>query len=1608
MDELELLTGQEPMELDALLDPVETAPIGNTASNKNLAAHVAYVDGTDPVGMYRQITGEMSADGMSLQAQQLIEASRDANVKRSREALSDFLVSPDIDDYTKADVASDFLDVQSARYNIRNTASEVALSEEEVENAEQEIVRLDAGAWINEVNQVKRADQALFNAEVAKNDTETLTAYMDIVQYLSPFMESTMISKLVKDFREGLDTGEDVSGIAWDAILLTGSAKDEVVQALKSLPPQQRHEVKQQLAKIISRSSSIVMADDNDFARTEMLRTFVGEDYDNVDKWVDNTVSILDATVLGGPLVRLLRGAKKAPVTGPVEPSVGTLPDVKADATEPVIGSLPVEEAITQKGLMRPIRPIKGRALPKTLAAKYKAEGFDSRLDTRRQVRTAVQPVSLANNVKDFSPKRAADMHAAVVMDQTGEMADALYGTSRTEAIANDLAPEIGRSDGIIENKVGKMAEMSSPLFEMADDLKRFQASRGVTYFSDAEKSAARGVAWTDFQNAKGLSIRGEMSAIRDTDTGAKFTAVFGPENGGYRNAQDAVELTAYALRSYGVTHKDITLLKRTPEGYKEVKANNLDATQDGDYLVKVDYDWQVKPLDVTAPEQWTIKRNLFDRFATSMSLHKSIGTLTRNLLDPASILDPRMVKSAFAAVDKSSRLEQALLERGEDFAQAFEVLPKDRRQVVYDFFKEANHKGIKHDVVSLKANGFTDKEIDVVGKWRNAWDQIYWLENEDVARTLTNRGYMLLTDRKGSINLIGRPVAKNQKTSIPVGENLYDPVTDTVIPSVQSDVTKLYDKGGVVVRLRTPITVNGERVFYTISPEKQGTAYMRAIGKYDQVLPYRDGYYKVNYTAPHFIVERVKDAKGNVLYTRAVSIAGTKADALVEAKRLARTSGKTFDDADNNADYFIRGDVKGEARLDMEFEVAHMSGRSSQRFRGERLQEANSPNHVGADHSYIMSPAEALIHASRNISRRAPMREWLEAMKDRFAKQYGHLLPKDEYKRARYPSSLDQIVKAGRGTDKDVADARTAWSYIDEMESGYINAIDDGYKAMLNGIADALGNKGLAKAERGVRILAEGRGPTEFSKNVAFHAYIVGHPLRQAVIQAHQAVVYFPMNPSYASARMPLDALGALAHTTGLPIEAAAKMAKRDVKEFTAYIKDLQDAGLIASIDKQNLVRSSLSSMADELNNLPVFKQTHMLMTKLRQIGFDAGETYNMASVFGVFRDLAIQEGKTLTPAVLEEIAAKARNYSLGMNRAGDMPYNQNALGMLFQFLQVPHKMSTLMTTNRILSRKERLQLAAYVLPMWTLPTAAMYTILDKTGTLPENKEARDLVVQGVEGYLYNKAIQSMTGSDTKVDFSSLGPFDAFGLYEFVHEMVTSPAGEILSKTPSGTLFFGHNPRVTDAFRTMAGWVHGQDQFSNEKELADVVRASASIFSGMDSAFKAAYIFEHGKKLSYSGAETTGLDNIAGVAQLFGFQTIEEAERAYLKNRLFKDKQSLKDNVTEYYNGMKRSLADESISNADRMFVQKVLRSGMAVMKKEYGIEASKMLYDMMERDIKNNDSMLYKRLMETSGWRTNEQIRQDLERIKDWEPEKKAKLFDQLDGIERVEEIK
>src|SRR5690606_13005589 len=98
-----------------------------------------------------------------------------------------------------------------------------------------------------------------------------------------------------------------------------------------------------------------------------------------------------------------------------------------------------------------------------------------------------------------------------------------------------------------------------------------------------------------------------------------------------------------------------------------------------------------------------------------------------------------------------------------------------------------------------------------------------------------------------------------------------------------------------------------------------------------------------------------------------------------------------------------------------------------------------------------------------------------------------------------------------------------------------------------------------------------------------------------------------------------------------------------------------------------------------------------------LQVIGFDTGERIVQITSWLAHRDDAIRRGLDLNSReVLGEIHGASRAFTYSMNRAGEMPYNENALSLIALYMQVPHKAFLQMFTNRHLPKSEKAKLLA------------------------------------------------------------------------------------------------------------------------------------------------------------------------------------------------------------------------------------------------------------------------------------------------------------------------
>jgi hypothetical protein len=1578
MASLEDFSGQESPTLDDFgIGKNQVAPVVSKASNLNLATYAAAMSGDPEAALnnYRQINAELDFSGQSELSDQLVKEAQQKSQALNTKALVELLADPSVSDEVKQQAANNTLDETNSQYSLRNLLSVEALSAD-VKNEEPraEFHRVDTAGLIQSVNAYKREEQAILNAELSKESPGAIKATADFIGILLPFAESKVAGTLLSRVRDG-----DATAYV-ESFTLLGESKVELRDMLSKVPPEERLALTQSVVDIINESSGIVLPDGNDFARKDYLQTVLDQgSYDNADRWLDNIFSVLDITVIGGIIGRVAKSGLK-----------GTALAVQVERASEIVSNV-----------------------------------------TKRAVKSRVQPTTISQNYKDTNVDKARAAHVAVVDDTTGEAAEALYGSSRQDAIVHDSLPEILNRDGTVMAKVSGMDKAVALTDNVDLEVLDFARNDGALYAFTAEKAQARAASVNRLENVVGMSARKEMFQYSTTGEGFGVRAVYGPTEGGFANATDALNMAKWALRDEGVQEGQLKLLVRDGPNYRQATPEEFDAvsnpgkivttkggkggkkpttfrvTQPKDVLVAVDHNYSFRPGDVMKWSETDVKYNIWDRINVAAGA-KTGSSAQRNFLDPASLFGEQLSGAASVAVDRAAGIENKLVEMVRPMAEKFNKADPEIRGVMQKLIKEANAEGKDFNYAEMVAAGLRDNEISALHDWRRYWDTVYHLENRDLSRTLSNRGYKEFVSEASDTRLFAKPLKEGAATKV---DKVFDPETGKIIRMSQSELKELYAKGGTVASMRQPMKVGDDVAEHVFSVNTPGSNYFRAITDDTQVLNYRKGYYSVQYKDPYFVVEKVKDARGNLLYEKAIATAGSKQDAEALAASKASNEGKVAGD-----DFYARGDIKKAGISGDDFwDLQQARGRSAQRVRGKRLEEADT-NVQNPDQSNILDPVESMILAARSVSTRTSMRDILETTKTRFTEQYKEFLPNGEFGQKLLPGDMSGIQYRGGGPEnaRKLADARSTFEYIKYLEDGYINSIDDTYKAILKSISDIAGNAGLAKTDSALKWMAEGRGPSAMGKNIAFTAYLATNPIRQFVVQGHQAVQLISQFPGYmASGRMVPQTTVLTMMQAGIKKvpEAMLKGTGWTAEEAADIFEQFKRSGQVAAIDKQNLIRGSLMDLADQMKlgqsqSGKAWRVVTSPISVSRKIGFDAGEYVNTVSSWLAHYDSAAKRGLDMSNTEEQaRVSALARNFTYNMNAAGDMKYNQTSLQLLFQFMQVPHKAMLTMLTNRQLTKMQKARLITFNGLMYSLPPAAMYSWFGEggLGVLPEDGEARDAVVQGLEGYVFNKMLSMATGEKSDIDFSGLAPLDMYGSMEFVHNLMTTDIGTLVASSPSGQLFAGNNPRITNFMKSAARYTNLIDDYEDPTTFGMVAKEFAKISSGYSNAMKASYAMEYDRKYGTLGGTTnSNIPTPTAMALAFGFQSLDDARNRYVSDRLYNESKSFEDDVKASYKSLKQHMGTKYNTLEAEDFAMRAYSEAFRVFGND-NARAKRIIDGLLRKDIADKAATPHKRILDSAGFMDADQLKELSRNLKFDDDKQRQDYQDLIDFIQQ-----
>lgn len=1197
----------------------------------------------------------------------------------------------------------------------------------------------------------------------------------------------------------------------------------------------------------------------------------------------------------------------------------------------------------------------------------------------------AAKPSSVVSTLAETNPTKASAFVKAAIDDETGAFAKAVSGTSREE-LANDLVTPIPA--------VGKFVRVKPVLDVDASTLDLAVADSGVRYTDKELKSLRDNLKWSVL-GARGVSLRTPMSQlIEDSDNGFRIKGLFTDGNVGFNDAQEAVERTMFALRNEGVGLDSLQVMKRTEKGYEPLEGGvDITSLPKGDYAVQVNHNWNFH-LE-TGFEKLDIKRNWLDwgkgLFNGMVSMRQ--GSLTRHVFSPQQMFHKDLSLGVIPAFDKAAGITKRLANLADEFNKPYGQLSKKEQKELAEYIYKANVERIPFNAPEMIAAGFTHDQVYVMSNWKRYWDTAYVLENADKVRTMQLTGYKFFSHKQSGTELFVKPQGRNA----PIAGKVYDPDTGLIVELSQAGKKSVYDGGGYVAQLRDHVTdASGESAKYVVIKNNVGS-YARDFNENDRVLNYIDGYYSVRHDAPLFVVQNIKDKSGRILYKKAVAEAGSIEEAEQMAKAIAaRTQGHMYErNGHDSADFFIREDIKTKDALGLSearFDVGISSGRSSQRFRGAPL-ESYDPLASGQS-QYVQNPLEAMQQTAFSLGNRIATRPVIETLKARYMDQYADLLEVDPVTHMKgFPVDPADIGRNLTGS-KRLTDARTMWEYINQLESGYESAVDVGTRSIIGIMADGVARIPVSpfkgKAEGALRSYAGSGKPTSTLKAGVYYSSLVSAHMGTFLMQSMQSLAN--LSDSFLNPKLYRDLSDMLGTSLGIASGESQKRGKQLWKEW-------ERTGHSAAVDIHGAAFMGGAGSSRELGGLKASRPAKMAygVMKFIQGFYNKGELVNQYTAWLAKRlDFEAANGYApKTARELDQVHAEARNLTYSMNRAGQMPYNENTLNVSLQFFQVMHKALFDPLFNRGLSVKDRARLTVAPLMVFGLPLGVRNHMNSTVESLPFSREEKDKVQRAMEWSLMAKMLGSINPELGTLDFGKYNPLDVVGMADRLATLYTYP--EMFTRNPAASLI----DRGLTAAVTTSRYVGLSTADTGIEPNEEALWASlGALAAGTSNMFKGSMLMENGVFRDKYGRQVADeISPLHAYAQKYFAITPKEVLQTYeFTGKAIEINKQFKDDVATFIKNARQQLAMNGVLADSPEYAQRL----MGAMVKGFKDNPAAMdeLMNQLKYDMRmNGESSYLVSMMKASGWMEKEQLMELAVRIPD---EKQRKAF--LDMVEQL----
>jgi hypothetical protein len=941
---------------------------------------------------------------------------------------------------------------------------------------------------------------------------------------------------------------------------------------------------------------------------------------------------------------------------------------------------------------------------------------------------TVVGAATRVNGISARNASRAANRRAAAAMDeafQNDELAVEL------NLLPDEAAPQALPRPPALADHIEDLPDGTKTVARRSERVRSeiLESSATPTMaLTPLDKTNAINQSLTDLDLIDHPHVQGRMStlAMFDDESGFRMRVVVGETaEGGYKSIDDAME----AIADIDPNLENVRLMRINGDGVLE---DVFDTPQDfARALVKGEVDantaGRIGGGDGAVDDSFYLAYDkehfwhTIDKEAFGPEAFQSGGLVPRMLLSPNAKFGDEIYGSALRAYMG----EQTLLKDFDILFEPFYRMDKNDKRFVAGAYEWMEDFGKNHgrapDINEIRTHydGITETQLNGMVALQTGMDTMYQLFNRKLYREWQGLDFKTARPMADGMPLYhGKMLDDTELTGMAL-----DPVTGKMVRIKRGDLEVLKRDGGGVMELDVPVEVAGDvrdratRILIRGEDYKIGELSTRP-------LKYHPGYSMRFYDDPYFIVkitddvhlngQKVRGAKSSI--PEAVRTAGTEAEA---AKWAARANRATQERGHHGVRFeFVRAnDISNTEGALFHKTVMQREGRLFWDDRNfDRLPDVNG------NLATLEDPVRSLERGIGQAARQLTHEDLLRTYKRAWTNDYGELLGDDKLVKSFDLKEISQRLRNLRqntpGDTTRIQQAKEMIDYMRLLQGSESMAIPALREAALN-VAVAVNRWTGLKSKR-IEQIAMTMDPFRAMRSVAFNAFMVFRPVRQALLQTAQIGYLAALDPLYAASprlftdafalRRGVSALRKSGYEDGFSVKTMAKTMGISEKEYRVLIREFDRSGLIDLVDVHSFsggagrFRKTALPAKDSIAGTVGYRARQAsrgVRDWFQNIGFNFGERNNLTFTYNLaLRRVMKRKGYDslleMNKTDWDGLRVEASNLALGMVKPNNFAYQTGAVGVATQFLSFSHKaMLGMLGANPALKGTDALRIA-------------------------------------------------------------------------------------------------------------------------------------------------------------------------------------------------------------------------------------------------------------------------------------------------------------------------